>query len=69
MIARIHTSGPQKRLVHQLLSNVGKEHPQAIVYSLTVASKSQSVSRRKAALAILDRMRSHSLKLVEQVNL
>lgn len=67
LIARIHTSGPQRRLIHQLLSNVGKEHPQAIVYSLTVASKSQSVSRRKAALVILDRMRSHSALLVEQV--
>ena len=66
LIARIHTPGPQKRLIHQLLSNVGKEHPQAIVYSLTVASKSLSVSRKKAALAILDRMRSHSANLVEQ---
>lgn len=66
LIARIHTPGPQKRLIHQLLSNVGKEHPQAIVYSLTVASKSLSFSRKKAALAILDRMRSHSANLVEQ---
>jgi FKBP12-rapamycin complex-associated protein len=67
LIARIHASSPLvRRLIHQLLSDVGKQHPQAIVYSLTVASKSQSASRKKAALAILDKMRSHSAELVEQ---
>lgn len=67
VIARIHASSPLiRRLIHQLLSDVGKEHPQALVYSLTVASKSQSESRKKAALAILDKMRVHSSNLVEQ---
>lgn len=67
VIARIHTSSPIiRRLIHQLLSEVGKEHPQALVYSLTVASKSQSESRKKAALAILDKMRLHSATLVSQ---
>jgi FKBP12-rapamycin complex-associated protein len=55
-----------RRLIHQLLSEVGKEHPQALVYSATVASKSQSTSRRNAALAIMDKMRVHSSRLVEQ---
>jgi serine/threonine-protein kinase mTOR len=53
-------------LIHQLLADVGKEHPQALVYSLTVASKSQSVTRKNAALAILDKMRLHSNQLVVQ---
>ncbi|KAI8813143.1 armadillo-type protein [Cladochytrium replicatum] len=67
LIARIHTASPHvRKLIHQLLSDVGKEHPQALVYSLTVASKSQSVSRRKAAIAIMDKMRAHSAALVEQ---
>ncbi|KAJ3083694.1 phosphatidylinositol kinase- protein kinase tor1, partial [Quaeritorhiza haematococci] len=67
LIARIHTpSSHVRRLIHQLLSDVGKEHPQALVYSLTVASKSQSIPRKKAALAIMDKMRMHSANLVEQ---
>ncbi|KAJ3318282.1 phosphatidylinositol kinase- protein kinase tor1, partial [Blyttiomyces sp. JEL0837] len=67
LIARIHSpSSHVRRLIHQLLSDVGKEHPQALVYSLTVASKSQSIPRKKAALAIMDKMRLHSALLVEQ---
>ena len=67
VIARIHAPSPLiRRLIHQLLSDIGKEHPQALVYSLTVASKSQSITRKKAALAILDKMRLHSSNLVEQ---
>ncbi|KAJ3215347.1 phosphatidylinositol kinase- protein kinase tor1 [Dinochytrium kinnereticum] len=67
LIARIHEPYPQvRRLIHQLLSDIGKEHPQALVYSLTVASKSQSVARKRAALAIMDKMRIHSAMLVEQ---
>ncbi|TPX35002.1 hypothetical protein SmJEL517_g02512 [Synchytrium microbalum] len=67
LIARIHTPSPHVRqLIHQLLSDVGKEHPQALVYSLTVASKSTSSFRRDAAIAIMDQMRTHSAMLVEQ---
>ncbi len=68
LIARVHTSSAQvRKLIHQLLSEVGKIHPQALVYSITVASKSQNISRKKAALAIIDNMRIHSAELVEQV--
>jgi FKBP12-rapamycin complex-associated protein len=67
LIARIHApSTLVRRLIHQLLADVGKEHPQALVYSLTVASKSQSMSRKKSALSILDKMKMHSAVLVEQ---
>jgi FKBP12-rapamycin complex-associated protein len=45
---------------------VGKAHPQALVYPLTVAGKSQSINRKKAALSILNNMTSHSPVLVEQ---
>jgi len=67
LIARIHAPSPNvHRLIHQLLTDVGKEHPQALVYSLTVASKSPSVLRKSAALAIMEKMRVHSPLLVEQ---
>ncbi|KAG0345157.1 phosphatidylinositol kinase- protein kinase tor1 [Podila humilis] len=67
LIARIHAPSPNvQRLIHQLLADVGKEHPQALVYSLTVASKSPSVLRKNAALLIMEKMRMHSPMLVEQ---
>jgi FKBP12-rapamycin complex-associated protein len=67
IIARIHTPSPLiRRLIHSLLSDIGKQHPQALVYSLTVASKSQSTVRKKAALSILDKMKLHNAKLVDQ---
>ncbi|KAJ3138476.1 phosphatidylinositol kinase- protein kinase tor1 [Physocladia obscura] len=68
LIARIHSRSPDiQKLVHKLLSDVGKEHPQALVYSLTVASKSQNEGRKNASIAIMNHMRAHSLVLVEQV--
>lgn len=73
IIARIHTpSLPVRRLLQELLTSIGKEHPQALVYALTVASKSQSTERLEAAQAILEKMRSHASKsasLVDQAAL
>lgn len=67
LIARIHApSANVRRLIHQLLSDVGKQHPQALIYPLTVASKSQSAARKSAANLILDKMRQHSAALVDQ---
>ena len=67
LIARIHVTSPQvRRLVHHVLSDIGRQHPQALVYSLAVAAKSQNVTRRTAAVAILDKMRAHSATLVDQ---
>ncbi|KAI9143717.1 armadillo-type protein [Paraphysoderma sedebokerense] len=67
LIARIHAPSPHvRRTIHQLLTDVGKEHPQALIYSLMVASKSTSTARKKSALAILDKMRMHRAALVEQ---
>ncbi|KAK3827302.1 MAG: armadillo-type protein [Linnemannia gamsii] len=70
LIARIHAPSPSvHRLIHQLLSDVGKAHPQVLVYSLTVASKSPSVFRKNAALAIMENMRVHSPVLVDQASM
>ncbi|KAI7879884.1 FAT-domain-containing protein [Lichtheimia hyalospora FSU 10163] len=67
LIARIHAPNATVRgLIHDLLTDIGREHPQALVYSLTVASKSQSSIRRRATFNIMDRMRLHSATLVEQ---
>lgn len=70
IIARIHTpSLPVRRLLQALLTSIGKEHPQALVYALTVASKSQSPERLQAAQTIIEKMRTHSPKsatLVDQ---
>ncbi|KAG0200191.1 phosphatidylinositol kinase- protein kinase tor1 [Mortierella sp. GBA30] len=70
LIARIHAPSQNvHRLIHQLLADVGKAHPQALVYSLTVASKSPSVFRKNAALAIMENMRLHSPVLVDQATM
>jgi len=70
LIARINQPNPVVRhSVHQLLAEVGRAHPQALVYPLTVASKSNLSRRQKSASQIMDSMRSHSAKLVEQADI
>lgn len=70
LISRIHQPDPvvSKSLLG-LLSDLGKAHPQALLYPLNVAVKSESVSRQRAALAIINSMRQHSAKLVEQAEM
>ena len=68
IIARIQTpSANIRRNLNSLLNEVGKHHPQALIYPLTVASKSTSASRMGAAVAIMERMKEHSATIVEQV--
>jgi len=67
IVARIHSNSPPvRRLIHRLLVRVGRQHPQALLYPLLVACKSQSTSRRVSATAVLDNLRNHSALLVEQ---
>ncbi|KAI6651085.1 Serine/threonine-protein kinase mTOR-like [Oopsacas minuta] len=55
LIARIDSRFHNvKKLVHNLLCDVGKQHPQALVYPITVASKSVVKTRSDAAKAILN---------------
>lgn len=70
LISRIHQPDPivSKSLLG-LLAELGKAHPQALIYPLTVAIKSESVSRQRAALTTIDKMRQHSPKLVDQADL
>jgi len=70
LIARIHTSYPRvNTLLHKLLTNVGKHHPQALIYPVTVASKTSSEQRRVAATKIIGEMRKHDNSLVDEANL
>ena len=65
LISRIHQPDPTvSNSLLSLLSDLGKAHPQALVYPLTVAIKSESVSRQKAALSIIEKIRIHSPVLV-----
>lgn len=67
LIARIDTPRPLVgKLIHSLLIDIGKSHPQALVYPLTVASKSSFVARKNAANQILKSMCTHSSNLVNQ---
>ncbi|KAG2491268.1 hypothetical protein HYH03_010473, partial [Edaphochlamys debaryana] len=70
IIARIHTHNTDVRqLIHHLLVKIGRHHPQALMYPLLVATKSQSNARRQAAYAVLEAIRQHSAALVEQAQL
>lgn len=67
LIARIDTPRVLVgRLIHHLLMDIGKHHPQALVYPLTVASKSNNQTRRNAANKILKSICEHSQVLVQQ---
>jgi len=67
IIARIHTKNESfKRLIVNLLNKIGKEHPQALVYPLMVASKSHSSHKLAPAKIVIDNMRQHSPNLVDQ---
>ncbi|KAF5280820.1 hypothetical protein FQR65_LT14927 [Abscondita terminalis] len=67
LIARIDTPRALvSRLIHHLLIDIGKSYPQALIYPLSVASKSTSMLRRSAANKILKSMSEHSPTLVHQ---
>lgn len=57
------------KLVHILLIDISKLHPQALVYPLTVATKSSFVTRKNAAHYILKTMCVHSQNLVNEAAL
>jgi FKBP12-rapamycin complex-associated protein len=50
-----------------MLRQVGRVHPQALLFPLVVATKSINPARVQAAEGIVARLRTHSPVLVEQV--
>jgi len=69
LIARIQTPIETVRVtINTLLTEVGKAHPQSLIYPLTVASKSSNDLRRKTAKTVMERLKEHSSSLVEQAS-
>ncbi|UJR25716.1 hypothetical protein I4U23_007067 [Adineta vaga] len=67
LIARIDSPRPLvHQLIRHLLIDVGRQHPQALIYPLVVASKSVVREREIAANRVLNNMREHSHTLVSQ---
>ncbi|CAI5758005.1 unnamed protein product [Candida verbasci] len=70
LISRIHQPNPiVSSSLFGLLTELGKAHPQALVYPLAVAITSESASRKKAAQSIIEKMRLHSASLVDQAEI
>ncbi|KAJ1306989.1 hypothetical protein OPQ81_007969 [Rhizoctonia solani] len=67
IIARIQTPSTRIReLIKKLLLGVGQAHPQALIYPLSVASRSTSIARKQAAADILKQMRGQYNTLVDE---
>ncbi|KAJ7170509.1 phosphatidylinositol 3-kinase [Mycena crocata] len=70
IIARIQTPHVHiRRDINNILLDVGKNHPQALIYPLVVASASSSKTRQSAAYAIMGVMKEHSRTIVEQAEI
>ncbi|RLN97572.1 hypothetical protein BBJ28_00010972 [Nothophytophthora sp. Chile5] len=67
LIARIHTPYPRiQKQLNRLLVAVGKQHPHALIYPLSVALKSSVSARQQAADAIMSTMRTNYVELVDE---
>lgn len=65
LMARIHSAAPLvARRIRGLLIQLGRVHPQALLFPLSVASKSPILTRIAAANEIFEDLRKHSTKLV-----
>jgi FKBP12-rapamycin complex-associated protein len=70
LIARINQPNVRVRQsIHKLINDVGRAHPQAMVFPLTVSMKSDAPRRSRSAASLMDSMRQHSPQLVEQADL
>jgi serine/threonine-protein kinase mTOR len=70
LIARINVTNNRIRgSIHRLLGEIGKIHPQALVYPLTVSMKTSAGRRANYASQIMEGMRTHSKTLVDQADL
>lgn len=70
LVARIHfKEGKAKRLLINLLVQLSKTHPQALVYPLTRSARSAAVLRQKAAQEVLNHLRRDNTVLVKEAEL
>lgn len=67
MIARMHVKTPEiSNLLKELLIKVAVSHPQALVYSISVALNTTNNQRRQIATEVMLEMKKHDLQLVEE---
>ncbi|KAG5176073.1 phosphatidylinositol 3 and 4-kinase-domain-containing protein [Tribonema minus] len=67
LIARINIAHqPSRQLLHALLDRLGRRHPQALVYPLSVALLSPKEDRRVAAEALMATLQQHNGTLVRE---
>lgn len=69
LIARLDSQQNTGLLIKQLIVDISKVHPQALIYALTAAAKSRNAKRSKAAKEVLDIMCDHRPVLVDQAQL
>lgn len=70
LVARIHIKeSGAKRLLINLLVQLTKAHPQALVYPLTRSTRSETKSRQRAALEVLSHLRRDNSVLVNEADL
>jgi FKBP12-rapamycin complex-associated protein len=70
LLARINQPNQRVRQsIHKLINDVGRAHPQAMVFPLTVSIKSDVSRRSRSARELMEAMRQHSPILVEQADL
>jgi FKBP12-rapamycin complex-associated protein len=70
LLARINQPNLRVRQsIHKLINDVGRAHPQGMVFPLTVSMKSDAPRRSRHAAALMDAMRAHAPNLVEQADL
>ena len=53
-------------IIGQVLNDVGREHPQALIYPLSVAERSSDGNRGDYAAKLLDLMREHTPQVVQE---
>jgi phosphatidylinositol kinase/protein kinase (PI-3 family) len=69
LIARIHVAGRRRRsLLLLLLRRIGASHPQALIYPITVAVKSEQNVQSNTADAVMTSLRSEFPTLVAQAD-
>jgi FKBP12-rapamycin complex-associated protein len=67
LLARIHMRTPSVRSVlHPLLVRLGENHPQALMYPLSVLVKSPVTERKAAAESLMNSLKEHSSSLVDE---
>jgi serine/threonine-protein kinase mTOR len=70
LIARVNTKKKSiQNVIHNLLLEIGKVHPLALTYPLTVTSKSSEESRKEASTLLINQMKLLHPKIIDQASL